>query len=225
VEQDEGKAMRLFKQSAEAGNAEAMFVYAQRLEDSKAGGKAPDKGMALWWYIKAADTGHAMAQHRVAIMYGEGIQPYDPLESRKKLFHTLPSVVTWATSVEAAKRLRKSRTFTDFASVMLSPPEFPCHPCHCRIVHSVPCLCNVSRSTLGEAGRRSGRGDDARPRSAQVCTWNIKPQKRGAGHPDLVMACLWHKRAAEKNVLQSVYAYGDAKAEISTFQTRSSHIT
>jgi hypothetical protein len=36
---------------------------------------------------------------------------------------------------------------------------------------------------------------------------------------------LWHKRAAEKNVLQSVYAYGDAKAEISTFQTRSSHIT
>lgn len=97
-----------------------MFVYAQRLEESKEGGGPPDKGIALWWYIKAANTGHAMAQHRVAIMYGEGIQPFDEADSRKKMFHTLPSVATWAISVEAARRLGKSRTFTDYPSVI--PP-------------------------------------------------------------------------------------------------------
>lgn len=137
MDQSDKRAMDLFKDAAEAGNAGAMFVYAQRLVAPRADGEEgivsdKDKGVALWWYIKAANTGHAMAQHRVAMMYTEGIEPYDEEQSRKMMFHTLPSVVSWSLSVEAARRLGKSRIFSDFPSVTLPSSLSPRLSTHTR---------------------------------------------------------------------------------------------
>lgn len=48
---------------------------------------------------------------------------------------------------------------------------------------------------------------------SQVCTWHMRPSKRGPGQPDHVKACEWHQKAAAKNVIQSVYAYGQHCAQ------------
>jgi TPR repeat protein len=65
-----GAAMRWYRQAAEAGNAEAQYLLAQRYERGVEG--PVDLPRAVMWYRRSAERGYAEAQFKLASMYATG---------------------------------------------------------------------------------------------------------------------------------------------------------
>uniref|UniRef100_A0A7S4PEI8 Uncharacterized protein n=2 Tax=Guillardia theta TaxID=55529 RepID=A0A7S4PEI8_GUITH len=103
----------------------AAHVKAQDARD-EAGEAAEDVGeggllmaKAMGWYLKAARQEHALSQHKVAVMYSQGIKPVDPVEVDRRLrWHLLPSVITWACSQSTAMRTKQAKVFHHMPSVV-----------------------------------------------------------------------------------------------------------
>ena len=70
VEQDMGRALNYFAQSAKAGHASGMSNYARMLEQGR--GIAPNPEEAARWFDQAAREGQAEAQYNLGMMYEQG---------------------------------------------------------------------------------------------------------------------------------------------------------
>jgi hypothetical protein len=67
--------------------------------------------------IKAAKQNHGLAQHKSALLYMLGVEPVDP-DAKKVVFHTLPSVVSWAKSYVYSLNLGEAKPFSTKPSVV-----------------------------------------------------------------------------------------------------------
>jgi hypothetical protein len=70
TERNLAEALQSLQDAAEAGDGEAAFRYALRLEHGV--GAQADPAAALRWYTVAAEHGHARAAYRLGQMYEEG---------------------------------------------------------------------------------------------------------------------------------------------------------
>lgn len=72
------EALAWYAKAAQAGKADAQFLYAMMLEQGMPGAAdGPDPVAALPWYKRAAEQGHVQAQYRLAsLLYtGRGAKP------------------------------------------------------------------------------------------------------------------------------------------------------
>lgn len=65
------EAMRLFRPRAEQGDRDAQYYLGRMYE--KGQGVAKDGTKAVTWYRRAAESGHAAAQYRLAVGYAFGL--------------------------------------------------------------------------------------------------------------------------------------------------------
>lgn len=70
VRQDLRLANSYFKEAAERGNVEAMYLYANNLRDG--GGVAKNEKEAFKWYEKAAEENHLGSIYQLAVCYSSG---------------------------------------------------------------------------------------------------------------------------------------------------------
>ncbi|MBQ6615768.1 MAG: SEL1-like repeat protein [Thermoguttaceae bacterium] len=70
VSQDKSEAVKLFRKSAEQGDAEAQYELGLRYRDGK--GVAQDYKEAAKWFHKAAEQGYAKAQFTLGVCYWDG---------------------------------------------------------------------------------------------------------------------------------------------------------
>ena len=80
---DYGRAMTLYRQAADEGNAAAMSGIGSLYEHGH--GVARDYGKAFDWYRQAAEKGHAAAMYNLGVMYAHG----------KGVERNMPRAIEW----------------------------------------------------------------------------------------------------------------------------------
>jgi hypothetical protein len=68
---DLAKALRLFTELAEAGDAAAAIDVGRFYFDGT--GVARDYGKAMTWWVRAFEAGHGMAYNNIAVLYRDGL--------------------------------------------------------------------------------------------------------------------------------------------------------
>ena len=100
------------------GTTDAETDKLEPLQPSDVKGKVRELlGHALHWMINAAKQNHGLAQHKSALLYMLGVEPVDP-DAKKVVFHTLPSVVSWAKSYVYSLNLGEAKPISTKPSVV-----------------------------------------------------------------------------------------------------------
>ncbi|KAJ1495549.1 hypothetical protein T484DRAFT_1761946 [Baffinella frigidus] len=118
-EQCAEEIVRMWNTPGMFGDGDSLAEVAnRRLPLDEESRKIPPLRIALAWYSKAGELGHGMAQHRAAILVGQGVQPAGGSKTGQKQWFDGPSAVTWMLAPTAAARLRTARPTSMLPSVV-----------------------------------------------------------------------------------------------------------